>query len=311
MNDPIFVVGIPRSGSTLWENIIAKNPKILRLAEMLYLTPWRKDFRYYLKKYGGNLDHEDNIRKILELIFSGKMVKGNTGSFWRFKDIGIVKESKFREIVLKRIMNSDKSVGSFFKIIIEQLTEHSGYRRCCVAFPVYINHVNKLIEWYPECKIIHVTRDPRAIAMSKTNDPTGTRLIIEKHPKYKFIIRKLAISFVIYQYIWSSKIYLKYKETSNFRLFRYEDLLVEPEKVIKDLCNFARIDFTPQMLYPFEGMSSSISRIKYNGIDRTPASHWKKIITKFEERIITTLTRKSIKRYEFDLKNHPIYNLEN
>ena len=92
MEKPIFVIGLPRSGSTLWENIIAKNSEICRLAEMLFLTPWKKDFRYFLNNYIGNLEKEENIERLLEKVIEKKVYKGITGSFWRFEKFDFIHE---------------------------------------------------------------------------------------------------------------------------------------------------------------------------------------------------------------------------
>lgn len=307
LESPIFVVGLPRSGSTLWENIIARNPKIMRLAEVLFLTPWRKDFRYFIRTRVGELSNGKNIEKMIELIFSNETILGITSSFWRFENIGAVKDPKLKKEICKKILESDKSLGSIFKVLIEEITRFSGYNRCCVAFPVYINYVHTLLDWYPKCKVIHVTRDPRAIAISKTNDPSGTAKRIKKYPRLAFFIRKIMIFFVVVQYVWTSKLHCKYNRIKNYSLFRYEDLLTEPERVIKELCEFAEIDFVPEMLEPEEGMASSVTGGKYKGINRKAASHWKNVISPFEKWIITLLTKRSMKRFDYDPENHPVF----
>lgn len=307
MNKPIFVLGLPRSGSTVWENIIGASPEVLRFAEMLYLTPWRKDFRYFLKKYVGDLSEEKNIMKMINLIFQKETIKGLTGSFWRFGRIDVVNNPKLKENIYERCVNSERDLKNIFKIIIEEITYLSGYKRCCVAFPVYFSYLSKLLDWYPECKIILVTRDPRAIAMSKTNDPSGTALLNKKYPYLKFVIRKIVIFYVIIQYIWSAKIHEKFKNVSNYKLFRYEDLVVEPEKEIRELSQFIEIEYLTDLLNPEEAMESSISGKKYRGISKAPAIHWMSIITKFEKWFINLCTYRSMKKLDFNPSKHKIY----
>lgn len=307
MDNPIFVVGLPRSGSTLFENIISMNPKVLLLGEVLFLTPWRKDFRYFLKKQVGDLRDERNIEKMLDLIFSDEYVPGITGSFWRFRHIDAGKNIGLRKELFLKIKSSDKSLESIFKIIIAETTRFSGLPRCCVAFPVYANHVPELMRWYPNCKIIQVTRDPRGIAISKTNDPTGAALMIKEYPHARFFIRKMMILFVIIQYIWVSKLHCKYKNLKNYALFRYEDLLVSPEEEIRKICAFAEIEFIPEMLNPRVDHPSSVTGEKQQGFKKKSASHWKKVITPFERMVVTLLTRRSMKRFDYDPKTHPIY----
>jgi hypothetical protein len=308
---PIFIIGLPRSGSTLWHNIIAMNPEICRLAEMHFLNPWHKDFRHFLKKSIKDLSNEQEIKNLIDLIFSPQNIHGIYGAFWRFENIQAVNNPDFKKEITRKIIASDKSLGSIFKIILEEITRFSGYNRFCVKFPVYVNYIPELLTWYPDCKIIHVTRDPRAIAMSKTNDPGGTAITLTKFPWLKYFIRKIKIIFVVIQYIWASKLHLKYSESKNYALFKHEDLLEDPLKAVKELCEFIEIDFDPKMLELDKGrhdhQPSSLTNKKKRNIDRRAALRWTSIITPFEEKMINYLTQSSMKRYNFDPINHPIY----
>jgi len=271
---------------------------------MLFLTPWRKDFRYFLKKQVGDLSSEQNVKRMVDLMFSMKLVSGITGSFW-YNDIAKVEDLHLKEVIQRRILESDKSLGSLFKILVEEITAFKGYSRFCLKFPVYVNYIPQLIQWYPQCKIVHITRDPRAMAISRTNDPEGTQIRIKKNPRIRSLIRQVMVFFVIFQYIWTSHLHCKYRKYKNYELFHYEALLENPEKVIRRLCEFTEIDFVPEMLQPKEGQASSVTGRKHNGFNRTAASHWRDVISPVEERLITLLTKTSMERFEYDPDKYP------
>lgn len=307
LDKPIFIVGLTRSGSTLWHNIITQNPEILRLGAMLFFNPWRKDFRYFIRKEVGDLSIEKNIGKMINLIFSSENIRGITRTFFQI-DIKDVNDPHLKKILYNKILESDKSLESIFKILIEEVTRFRGYSRCCMKFPVYVNSVPKLIQWYPKCKIIHITRDPRAMALSRTNDMGGTKKIIEKYPFMSFFIKKFMIFFVVIQYIWTSKLHHKYKKNlRNYYLFRFEDLLSEPKKVLKEICKFAEIDFVPEMLEPQKGnekgQTSSLTGDKQEGFDKKAAYRWETRISTFEKIVISLLTKGSMKRFGYDHKD--------
>ena len=310
MEDPIFIVGLPRSGSTLWQNIITSNPKVLRLAEMHFLNPWHKDFRSFLRKHVGDLSNDTNVEKMLELIFSKAALTDLHGPFWHFGNIEALNDPSLQTQIRRRILDSDRSLESVFKALIEDITRVSGYDRCCLKFPVYVNHVPELLEWYPKCKVVHITRDPRAIAVSKTNDPGGTAKRIQRHPRLAFALKKVMLLFATIQYIWTSKLYCKYKGFQNYRLFRYEDLLFEPEKIIKELCDFVGIDFVPEMLAPQrgnqKGQTSSVTGKKQERINKEAAYHWKNVISPFDKKVITMLTRNSMRRFGYDVATYDL-----
>ncbi len=306
MKNPIFIVGLRRSGSTLWLNIFAQHPEIYRMGEMFYLNQWRKDFRFFLRHTVGDLSNENNIDKMIEAMFSRRLEPGLANPFW-FYDIEKVNNNEFKTVLRNRLMKSNKSLESIFKIIIEEITEFKGCGRCCMKFPVSVNYVPKLLEWYPECKIIHITRDPRAIAISKTNDPGGTKIRMQKHPHLRFAIRQMMINYVILEYMWTSKLHSKYKGIKNYALFKFEDLVAEPEKTIRRLCEFTEIDFIPEMLYPKAGQASSVTGKTSEGFNKKAAKHWKESIHPYEEKFITSMTLNSMKRFEYDPHIHPVF----
>jgi hypothetical protein len=194
-------------------------------------------------------------------------------------------------------------------VLLEEITTCNGYKRCCVAFPVYINHIPELLSWFPSGQTIHITRDPRAIAVSKTNDPGGTAIYNIKYPQLKFALRKAMMAFTVIQYIWSSKIHQRYRTHPNYLLVRYEDLVADTETVLQKICAFLGLTYSSDMLEQdcHWAQPSSISGKKRSRIDAGSALTWTKAITPVEKTIITFLTRSSMRRFDFDFQNHPVY----
>src|SRR5438876_514488 len=248
--EPIFVVGLPRTGSTLLENILGRSPGVLELAEVLYLTPWRKDFRYFLRKEVGDLSQYEKLRKMVEIIVSEHgEIPGITGTFWRMGGgIKAIGENELKQRVFCSLSASDRSLASILRTLLREITEFNGCRRCVVAFPVYVNYLDELFSWFPQAKVIHITRDPRAIAISKTNDPGGTAIYNKKFPYLKYFIRKAMIAFVVVQYIWASRAHARFQNHPQYFLVKYEDLVVQPVRTIQKVCAFAGIEYTSDML---------------------------------------------------------------
>jgi hypothetical protein len=308
---PVFVVGLPRTGSTFLELILGKSPGMLVLGEVLYLSPWKRDFRYFLRKRVGDLFQDDNLRKMVEIIFSTHgPIPGITGSFWRMGGgIKAIGEEELKRRVFCSLKSSDRSLASILPILLREITEFNGCKRCCVAFPVYVNHIPELLRWFPEGKIIHITRDPRAVAISKTNDPGGTAIYNKKFPYLKYFIRKAMIAFVVVQYIWAARVHARFRNHSNYLLIRYEDLVVEPAQTLQDICEFAGIQYRSDMLEQGKDRAqrSSITGELRTKADAKAASKWKSVITPFENFVVTALTSRSMARFGFDYQSHPVY----
>jgi len=310
---PIFVVGLPRSGSTLLELAIARSPGVLRLAETLFLSPWRRDFRYFLRKRVGDISKDENLKKMVEILFSDRgEIPGLTGSFWRLARVKAINDEAFKQKIFHSLQSSDRSLGSIFRILLKDLTEFNGCRRCCVPFPVHVHHLPTLKDWFPDAKIVHITRDPRAIAVSKTNDPGGTALYNERFPYLRPLIRKAMMAFVVVQYIDASRVSVKFQNYPNYLLVRYEDFVLRPVETMKNICKFAGIEYVDGML---ESADDRAQRSSITGELRTKpeakaASKWMETITPFEKFMVTALTRRSMARFGFDYQSHPVYERE-
>jgi hypothetical protein len=304
-------MGLPRTGSSLLENTIGRSPGVLELAEVLYLSPWRHDFPYFVRSRIGDLSRDGNLRKMVDIIFSQHdLIPGITGSFWRMGGgIKAIGEEALKERVFKALQSSDRSYAEILRVLLREITIFNDCRRCLVSFPVYLNHLETLVGWFPGAKVLHITRDPRAIAISKTNDPGGTALYNQRWPYLKYFIRKAMIAFVVVQYIWASRVHARFKGQPNYLLVKYEDFILDPEGTVKQVCAFTEIQFTAEMMQQSEDRAqrSSISGEVRTKPDARAASKWMDVITRVERLFVTCLCKRSMTRFGFDPETHPIY----
>jgi len=312
MKPPIFIVGLHRVGSTLWHNVIAMCPGVMRLTDPRFLSDWRhKDFRYFLKTQVGDLANDQNVDKMVQLCFAKQELPGLDSTFWRFENIKVASDPALKREITRRIKQSDRSLGAIAKIFIEEMTQFSGCDRACVKFPVDAGHIPELLRWFPNCKVIHITRDPRAVAMSKTNDPSGTAIKVSQHPRLAWLIRKLSVWLVIARYWRTARIHRRFQCLSNYKLFRYEDLLAEPEKTLRDLCEFIEVEFAQDFLHPEAGLHlhqpSSLTGKQKKAFDPGAAVRWQAVIPVFDNWLITTLTKRSMKTLEYNPDTHPVF----
>jgi hypothetical protein len=312
MDSPIFIVGPHRSGSTVWHNLLAMCPGSLRLTDPRFLSrPGQRDFKFFLNTQARNLSADEDVDRMVEMCFSKKTIPGLEGAFWRFEGIRAAENPELRNAIARGIKDSDRSLCAIVRILLEEITRFSGYNRACVKFPVDVGHIPELIEWFPNCKIIHITRDPRALALSKSNDPSGTAIKVVEHPRLAWLIRKLAVLFTIKQYRLAAKLHGRFQALRNYKLFRYEDLLAEPEKILRELCDFVEVDFTEEMLEPEKGrhehQPSSLTGKRQKAFDPEAATRWKGVISPIDNLVISFLTKGSMRKLGYNPRTHPIF----
>ena len=309
---PIFIVGPHRAGSTLWHNLVAMYPGILRLTDPRFVgRTGQRDFKFFLDSQVRDLSTDEDLDLMVDLCFSKKKIAGLEGAFWRFEGIAAANDPEMKKEIARRLKNSDRSLGAVVKVILEELTRFSGCERCCVKFPVDVMHLPVLIEWFPDCKIVHITRDPRALAMSKTNDPSGTAIKTIEHPNLAWFIRKASIWFTMFQYRLAAKQHVRFAHLKNYRLFRYEDLLAEPEKTLRELCAFIETDFRKEILEPEKGrhehQPSSLTGRRKKAFDPAAATRWQTVISRADYWLISCFTKTSMKKLGYNPKTHPIF----
>jgi hypothetical protein len=178
---------------------------------------------------------------------------------------------------------------------------------------VDVGHIPELLRWFPDCRIVHITRDPRAMAMSKTNDPSGTALKVLAHPKLAWLIRRLSLWFVIAEYRQAARIHRRFQGVSNYKLFRYEDLLAEPDRTLTQLCEFVGAEFTEDLLHPEKGVHehqpSSLTGKQQKAFDTSAAVRWQTVIPSFDRWLITALTKQSMDALGYDPATHAIFRI--
>ena len=173
---PIFIVGPHRAGSTLWHNLIAMSPGIMRLAEPRFLAqPRQRDFKFFLETQARDLTAEEDVERLVELCFSKKTVPGLDGAFWRFEGIEAANDPELKREIRRRIKESDRSLGAIARIFVEEITTFSGCDRACVKFPVDVSHIPELVEWFPDCKVVHITRFLETSSVLAKRRPIPTR----------------------------------------------------------------------------------------------------------------------------------------
>jgi hypothetical protein len=281
---PVFIVGLHRTGSTLLKNMMDINSDMCMIPEELHLWspyPWRVDLTDICKEK--NMSRNE-AKRILDELFSGKLY----GAFWRnIGEYGIEKDE-----IEKNIKDGMRCID-IVNLIFENYVKKKGKSGWGAKYPVHIGGINRLKRWYPDARLIHLTRDPRAIYVSKSNDEASRRRK-EKHPFLHIFINLYTMLQISFEYRISASFHRKYNGKQGYTLLRYEELLENPEKKMKRICEFSGIEFEEDMLNAL-GKPSSITGEVKRGIDRNRKDAWEKVISPWERILIDMMTARSRK----------------
>ncbi|KKL90747.1 hypothetical protein LCGC14_1901620 [marine sediment metagenome] len=214
-NNPIFITGVYRSGSTLIAQIINNHPKVRVIYDTLHFfrfylgryDPIHKRYREIVKEAAERLNKRFSIKVPSHIIIE----KLNTLEKVEYKDV-------YSSLMKETFCNGKDDLIWGEKSLLQWSN-----------IPTFLN-------MYPEGKTIQIIRDPRDVLTSYRE------FTIE--PKYRYLD---AIFTCLHSLNWIKR-RGKFLPEENFILIRYEDLVHKPEQTIKKLCNFLQIKFTPIML---------------------------------------------------------------
>ncbi len=157
--------------------------------------------------------------------------------------------------------------------------------------PAHLAYVETLLEWFPDARVVHCMRDPRAIYVSELRRRSEDAASVP----YRQLVHVPAVlaAFVLLQvtWAWAAAVHrhrtLSRRFAGSYRLLRFEDLVTEPEVTLTDLCDFLGVGLEPRMLE--QRVTSRGARVGEVGFDAGAADRWRGLISDGARRAIETL----------------------
>lgn len=148
---PIFVVGCPRSGTTLLQLMLHAHPRIAIPPETRHLLP-----AYHRRAAFGDLRDPANRARVAEFITSGR----------RYCDLKVP-----RAQLISTIVDGPPTIGSALGLVFVEYARRFGKPRWGDKRPLYLHHVPTLLRLFPDAQIVHIIRDARACVASLKRMP--------------------------------------------------------------------------------------------------------------------------------------------
>jgi len=276
--DFISIVGVSRSGTTLMRQILNSSDQVAICEEnhfLGHLIP-SEGARYKFGKFG-DLSNDDNVRELVDYIYSGGLEKsckkhGDISFHWRWI-IKRIDEADF----LQRVLDSDRSERALFTVMMRVFADRRGKPIMGEKTPAHVRYVPTMLEWFPNGRIIHMIRDPRANFVSELRRrkqlPTTTPY--RQLKRFDFLFTPFIVLQTTLVWFESISRYHKYRERypDNYYPLKFEDLVSDPEKHVRQMCDFLGVEFQDKMLD--RGVTSRGFRLGQAGFDARAATRWK------------------------------------
>lgn len=304
----VFIVGLPRTGSTLLRYQLNQSERVCIASETHFL---RKYSRYGAKKRllaFGDLTEERNFERFLDHVFEEHTP--DSRNYW-----GWVCRNFTRDEFRQRLLGTDLDDRAIFTLLFTAFAEKQyGQLDADLILgektPTNLYYVPKLIEWYPQAKIIHTFRDPRATFVSAAKRVrAGSWGFRDKLPPIPKMVMAPVLNVVTLAYIsraWFAALRLHNRYSKRFagkyEMVRFEDLITDPQSELERLCHFLGIPFENRMVEEVKIVGSSFHDqrvIGSAGFDRSATERWRQHINPLARTWFSTVGRRSLKRFGY------------
>lgn len=271
---PIFVVGCPRSGTTMLQLMLHAHPRIAVPAENRHVLPaWERRAEF------GDMALAENRRRLGEFIVG-------TRSF-RYMKLD-------RAAVLEAVVAAPPSLGSVLETVMREFAAAHGKQRWCDKRPAYLHHTDVIRRLFPDAQFVHLIRDGRACAASLKRVPWwrgGTRLATVQ---------------------WASvidhgRLLRRRMPSDTWHELRYERLVVDPKAELQRLCAYLGEEFDPAMLAPQQVKKDIIPRrqVWHSNTAAEPTEQridqWRHELDREELQLFEWVARRQLRAYGYPL----------
>jgi Sulfotransferase family len=271
---PIFIVGSPRSGTSLLQLMIDAHPNITISGEVHFF-----DQILEIKKHVPSLKDPNDFEMFYSLLN-------------KIHDLQFFPDADKVFPNVKREMASDpgRSYESFYKGVLEQVAKGKGARRYGEKTPTNIRYLDQLVEIFPNAKIIHIIRDPRGVVASKMKMPWSSNDIVTNTLKWKLDV----------------ECGLEFSKTSrSYYELRYVDLVSDPEIQLKKVCEFIGEAYDSKML-DYRKSSQRFAKDKpwmqgtYQKVYKTAVETWQTELSETQIYIIQRMVYPLLIRFGYE-----------
>lgn len=288
MRDPVFIIGGSRTGSEMLKTMLAVSTELDFVDELFLLCPrWlHKDLETNIAEHVGDLRLSGATEKLIDFLYSGVPY----GWFW-----SVVTEQLDKNKLSQRLEGKVLTLQEIFLAIMEVHSTMRGKARTGAKFPMHYSETDVLLKWFPNCQIIHTTRDPRAVYASQ-----ATKYLSDSENKLMRSTKKLMqFAHIGIQTRWTASIHERYKTLPNYKLVRYEDVVTDPRNELRQICDFLNVGFEDNMLNPYQYGSSFEKIGKKSGVDKSSLTRWRSAISSKTSCLIQILQKKPMRVFGY------------
>lgn len=293
----VFIVGLPRTGTTLTRAILNTSTEVGLGGESKFLPDraerGRSSRRGYRARFSqaGDVRTDAGIAQIAAMVYSQPV-----RNYW-----SRLAEGLDRREFEARLRSSDRSDHALFSIAMDHFANGRPIRGD--KTPQHIHWVPLLLEWYPDARVIHTFRDPRAIHQSLKRKEARTRAgSLHSVTDHVPFLGLYSATSLVRRWRRVIALHKQYQDQfpGRYMLLQFEDLIADPRSSVQRLCAHVGVDFSEAMLDQIMLNSSYVSHGASRGFDPAVVERWRHQMSPVTKRWFSTLCRREMRAFGYE-----------
>lgn len=271
-DNPVFIAGPDRSGTTLMYALLASHPNISMVRRT---NMWR----YFYQRYGP-LDKQQNFERCLQDMLSYKRMNVLNPNAERIRDA---------------FWQGEPTYGRLFGLMHSHHAQDIGKPRWGDKSLHTEHYADSLFKEFPNAKVIHMARDPRDRYAS----------VKKRHGR---TINRVGASVGRWLYSMQAARRNNQHYPQNYMIVNYERLASQPEEMLTNIFGFLGEEYTPKALsmsgaadYRDSGGNSSFEKIEPGTISTKSIGRYRSIISPVELAYIQIFAGKEMQKLGYEL----------
>jgi hypothetical protein len=274
--DPLFIIGNPRSGTTMLRLMLACHSEVLIPPECGFIIWLKEKFSSWQRQDSHLCEKRSSF---IEELFASK--KFDT---WKLEKNTVEEQIVFHQPATYADLCS--VVYASYGLSIEKRFSMWGDKN-----NFHINHMDCLLELYPNARFLHIVRDGRDVACSY-REAMAKNSASPYAPKLKTRLSDIANEW--FANVMRADSFMTKMPSRRAITIRYEDLVRDSSKTIEQICDWLGLQFESEMLY-FHLINES------KKLEPESTMAWK-------ERTIKPISDETVGRYRLLLTNYELIN---
>ncbi len=271
--EPVFVVGAGRSGTTPLQLALNMHPE---------LGVYGETRAFFEHRRFGAVDDAVSFRRLIE--------------FWRAVVSGVCQYDDLLDD--REIQSRLASAGSYAHIlntVMGSIAAREGKSKWGEKTPAHILRLGEIRRCFPNARVIHIVRDPRAVVCSAIKAFSGGRF------------SDWNIYGAANYWVRCVEVHARQEQSPSARymLVRYEDFVTEPERTLSGISSFLGIRYVKEMLTAHRvasdyirpgrsGKMPALHALTQKPLDPGRTDAWKEILTAPQTKLVEKVAAKQM-----------------